>query len=56
MDKFEFDSLQLVKTAPFVNRVGRFIFVLILFLVAILFLPWRQTVEGEGTVLSLIHI
>ncbi len=52
MDKFEFDSLQLVKTAPFVNRVGRFIFVLILFLVAILFLPWRQTVEGEGTVIA----
>jgi multidrug resistance efflux pump len=52
MDRFEFDSLQLVKTAPFVNRVGRFIFILILFLIAILFLPWRQTVEGEGIVIA----
>jgi len=52
MDRFEFDSLKLVQTAPFVNRVGRFIFVLILVFVAILFLPWRQTVEGEGRVIA----
>jgi multidrug resistance efflux pump len=52
MDRFEFDSLKLVQTAPFVNRVGRFIFVLILVFVGILFLPWRQTVEGEGTVIA----
>lgn len=52
MDRFEFDSLKLVQTAPFVNRVGRVIFVLILVFVAILFLPWRQTVEGEGRVIA----
>ncbi len=52
MDKFEFDSLQLVQTHPFVNRIGRFTFVLILFFIAILFLPWRQTVEGEGTLIA----
>ncbi len=52
MDRFEFDSLKLVQTAPFVDRVGRFIFVLILVFVAILFLPWRQTVEGEGSVIA----
>lgn len=52
MDRFEFDSLQLVQTNPFVNRIGRFSFFLILFFVAILFLPWRQTVEGEGTLIA----
>ena len=52
MDRFEFDSLKLVQTAPFVDRIGRFIFVLILVFVAILFLPWRQTVEGEGSVIA----
>ena len=52
MDRFEFDALRLVQTAPFVNRVGRLIFVLILVIIAILFLPWRQTVEGEGRVIA----
>ena len=52
MDRFEFDALSLVQPAPFVHRVGRFIFVLILVIVAILFLPWRQTVEGEGRVIA----
>ena len=52
MDRFEFDSLQLVQTDPFVNRIGRFSFFLILFFIAILFLPWRQTVEGEGRLIA----
>jgi multidrug resistance efflux pump len=52
MDRFEFDSLQLVQTGAFVNRIGRFSFFLILFLIAILFLPWRQTVEGEGRLIA----
>lgn len=52
MDKYEFDSLKLVQTNPFVNQIGRFIFILILFFVAILFLPWRQTVQGEGRVIA----
>jgi multidrug resistance efflux pump len=52
MDRFEFDALQLVETNPFVNRIGRFSFFLILFFIAILFLPWRQTVEGEGRLIA----
>ena len=52
MDNFKFNSLKLVQTAPFVNRVGRFIFVLILVLIVLLFFPWRQTVEGEGKVIA----
>lgn len=52
MDRFEFDSLKLAQTDPFVNRIGRFSFSLILFFIAILFLPWRQTVQGEGTLIA----
>ena len=52
MDRFEFDSLKLVETNPFVNRIGRFTFFLILFFIAVLFLPWRQTVQGEGTLIA----
>ncbi len=52
MDKFEFTVLKLVETSPFVNRAGRFTFVLMLFFVAILFLPWRQTVEGQGSIIA----
>lgn len=52
MDKFEFDSLQLVQTDPFVNRIGRVSFVLFLLILVILFLPWRQTVAGDGTLIA----
>jgi len=52
MPKFEFDSLQLVQTNPVVSRIGRFSLALTLFFIAILFLPWRQTVEGEGIVIA----
>ncbi len=52
MDKFKFDSLQLVETNPVVNRIWRVSFVLILFLIAILFLPWRQTIDGEGFLIA----
>lgn len=52
MDRFEFDSLQLVQTNPIVSRIGRFSLVLLLFIIALLFLPWRQTVEGEGAVIA----
>jgi multidrug resistance efflux pump len=52
MDRFEFDSLKLVETNPFVNRIGRFTFFLILFFIVVLFLPWRQTVQGEGTLIA----
>ena len=52
MDNFEFDSLKLVQTASFVNRVGRIIFVLILVVIVFLFFPWRQTIEGEGKVIA----
>ena len=52
MNRFEFDSLNLVQTASFVSRIGRFTFILILFFVAILFLPWRQSIEATGTLIA----
>lgn len=52
MSKFEFTALELVQTSSFVNRAGRFTFALILFFVLVLFLPWRQTVEGRGHIIA----
>lgn len=52
MNKFKFHSLDLVQTHPMANRVWRFIFVLLIFFALILFLPWRQTAEGKGTLIA----
>lgn len=52
MNKFEFHSLDLVQTHPVVHKIWRFTFVLILFFLLVLFLPWRQTAEGEGTLIA----
>lgn len=52
MQRFEFHSLNLVKTNPLVDRIWFFSIVLLIFLIAILFLPWRQTVQGEGELIA----
>ena len=52
MTKFQFSSLELVKTAPFVNKIWRFTFLLLIFTISMLYLPWRQTVVGEGTLIA----
>lgn len=52
MDKFQFSSLELVQTHPVVNKIWRFTFILLLFFISVLFLPWRQTVVGEGTLIA----
>ncbi|MDQ7047659.1 MAG: hypothetical protein Q9M39_08570 [Sulfurovum sp.] len=52
MKKFEFDSLNLANTDPFIGRLWFFSVLIVAFLVAILFLPWRQTVEGEGELIA----
>ena len=52
MDKFQFSSLELVQTHPIVNKIWRFTFILLLFFISVLFLPWRQTVVGEGTLIA----
>ncbi len=52
MDNHHFESLKLVRTAPIVNRIWRMTILLILFFILILFLPWLQTIEGEGTIIA----
>ncbi len=52
MDRFEFDSLRLVETNPLVNRIWRVTLIIVLFFIVILFLPWRQTIKGEGVLIA----
>lgn len=52
MKRFEFDSLKLTKTNPFVEKIWSISVVILIFLLGILFLPWRQTVEGVGELIA----
>ncbi|QDV43486.1 Type I secretion system membrane fusion protein PrsE [Stieleria neptunia] len=50
----DFPALQMVRTGRIVRIVGRITFVaLILSITAMVFVPWRQTARGTGTVLAL---
>ncbi|MEO8269089.1 MAG: HlyD family efflux transporter periplasmic adaptor subunit [Aureliella sp.] len=50
----EFPALQLVRTSRFVRSIGKLTFILLLLsVVAMIFVPWRQTARGLGTVLAL---
>lgn len=49
----DFPALDLVRSSLIVRRVGRFTFVLIIVLIlSMAFVPWRQTSTGTGTVLA----
>ncbi len=51
---YEFPSLQLARTGRVVRIVGRVTFSLLVFsLLAMFFVPWRQTARGAGTVTAL---
>ena len=52
MKHFEFTSLNFTKTNPLVERVWVISVAILLFFIAVLFLPWRQTVEGEGQLIA----
>ncbi|WP_309499357.1 hypothetical protein [Sulfurovum sp.] len=52
MNRFEFNSLDLTKTNPLVERIWSFSAVILIFFIGILFLPWRQTVEGVGELIA----
>lgn len=50
----DFPALQMVRTGRIVRIVGRVTFVTLLLLIAgMIFLPWRQTARGIGTVVAL---
>jgi len=52
MSNYEFRSLGQVQLNPFVNKIWMFSSIVFLILVLSLFLPWQQTVKGEGTVVA----
>lgn len=52
MDNFEFHSLEKTHLNPLVRRIWLFTSIIIGTLVAMLFLPWQQTVQGEGIILA----
>ena len=51
---YDFPSIQLARTGRFIRLMGRITFVaLALSLIAMVFVPWRQTAPGTGEVLAL---
>lgn len=52
MTNYNFSALEKVELNPIVRRLWFFTFFIVLFLVGMLFLPWQQTVKGEGLVMA----
>ncbi len=51
---YDFPALQLARTGRFVRLIGRITFVvLVLSLISMFLVPWRQTARGAGTVTAL---
>lgn len=51
---YDFPAIQLARTGRFIRLIGRITFVmLIVSLLAMFFVPWRQTARGMGTVTAL---
>ncbi len=50
---YEFNVLQTTKLKPWVTRHTRNTSIFFLILIALLFLPWRQTVKGVGVIMPL---
>lgn len=53
MRNYQFNSLKEVELNPLVSQIWTISTVIIMILIAILFLPWQQTIKGEGVVLAL---
>lgn len=49
---YTFEALQHVEPDPIVRRIWRLTFVIFVFLVLLLFLPWQQTVKGQGELIA----
>lgn len=52
MTREDFTSLGKVKLGTWTQRVSRVILIIVAILAAMLFLPWQQTVEGEGELIA----
>ena len=49
---FEFNALQLVETHPIIGKIWRVTLIILFFFILLLFLPWRQNVVAEGTLIA----
>ena len=52
MKKYNFTALKKVELNPIVRKVWIATFLILLFFISILFLPWQQTVKGAGSVVA----
>lgn len=49
---YKFTALEIVELSPMVKKVWIFTSIIFVILVSLLFLPWQQTVKGEGTLIA----
>ena len=52
MNDYKFKVLDYIHLNPFVEKAWVFTFIIILIFISVLFLPWQQTVRGEGTLVA----
>ena len=52
MNDYKFKVLDNIHLNPFVEKAWVFTFIIILIFISVLFLPWQQTVRGEGTLVA----
>lgn len=52
MPEPRFKALQSVETNPLIRRIWLFTTIVVVILISFLFLPWQQTVKGEGTLMA----
>jgi len=53
MSEYEFKALKRVELSPVVKKVWMITSFIFMMLISFMFLPWQQTVNGEGTVVAL---
>ncbi len=52
MSEYSFKVLELVKLSPLVRKMWLFTSLVFIMMIVLLFLPWQQTVKGEGTLIA----
>ncbi len=53
MDKYSFTVLEQTHLHPFVKKALEISFIFVVIIIALLFLPWQQTVQGSGVLIAL---
>lgn len=52
MTEYKFEALEIIKLSPLIKKVWVFTLIVFIILTVMLFLPWQQTVKGEGTLIA----